>query len=81
MVAIQTTRFRVGVKENCFLVVDTKLIAIVGGIIGGGKGAMLGVIVGGGGTIAATDGSDIDLPLGTILRIRLDQVLEVPIER
>jgi hypothetical protein len=55
--------------------------AIIGGIIGGGKGAMLGVVIGGGGTIAATEGSDVDLPAGTILRIRLDQPLEVPIER
>ncbi len=55
--------------------------AIIGGIIGGGKGAMLGVVIGGGGTIAATDGSDVDLPAGTILRIRLDQPMDVPIER
>jgi hypothetical protein len=50
---------------------------IVGGILGGGKGALLGVLVGGGGTIAATEGSDVELPLGTVLRIRLDQPLEV----
>jgi hypothetical protein len=34
---------------------------------------LLGVLVGGGGTIAATDGTDVDLPAGTILRVRLDQ--------
>ena len=50
---------------------------IVGGILGGGKGALLGVIIGGGGTLAATDGSDVNLPAGTILRIRIDQPLEV----
>lgn len=50
---------------------------IVGGILGGGKGAVLGVLIGGGGTIAATEGSDVDLPLGTILRIRVDQPLEL----
>ena len=50
---------------------------IVGGILGGGKGALLGVLVGGGGTIAATEGSDVELPLGTVLRIRVDQPLEV----
>jgi hypothetical protein len=33
--------------------------------------------VGGGGTIAATEGADVDLPAGTILRIRLDQALEI----
>jgi hypothetical protein len=51
--------------------------AILGGILGGGKGALLGVLVGGGGTMAATEGTDVDLPAGTILRIRLDQPLEV----
>ena len=50
---------------------------IVGGLLGGGKGALLGVLVGGGGTLAATDGSDVDLPAGTILRIRIDQPLEI----
>jgi hypothetical protein len=50
---------------------------IVGGLLGGGKGALLGVLIGGGGTIAATEGSDVDLPLGTVLRIRVDQPLEV----
>jgi hypothetical protein len=51
--------------------------AIIGGILGGGKGALLGVLVGGGGTIAATEGVNVDLPAGTILRIRVDQPLEV----
>ncbi len=51
--------------------------AIIGGIIGGTRGALIGVLVGGGGTIAATEGADVDLPAGTILRIRLDQALEI----
>jgi hypothetical protein len=50
---------------------------IIGGIIGGGKGALLGVLVGGGGTMAATEGADVTLPAGTILRIRLDQPIDV----
>jgi hypothetical protein len=52
--------------------------AIIGGVFGGGKGALLGVLVGGGGTMAATEGTDVDLPVGTILRIRIDQPLDVP---
>ena len=55
--------------------------AILGGLIGGGKGALLGVLVGGGGTIAATDGTDVTLPAGTILRVRLDQPLEIAAAR
>ena len=50
---------------------------IIGGILGGGKGALVGVLVGGGGTIAATDGTDVDLPVGTILRIRIDQPVDI----
>lgn len=46
--------------------------AIIGGILGGVKGAVLGVLIGGGGTIAATEGKDVHLPPGTILRVRLD---------
>jgi len=46
--------------------------AIIGGILGGTKGALLGVLIGGGGTIAATEGKDVKLPAGTVLRVRLD---------
>lgn len=46
--------------------------AIVGGIIGGLKGAIVGAVVGSGGVIAATEGKDIELPAGTIVRLRLD---------
>jgi len=51
--------------------------AILGGILGGAKGALAGVLIGGGGTIAATEGSDVRLPVGTILRIRIDQPIEI----
>ncbi len=54
--------------------------AIIGGMIGGGKGALAGVMIGAGGTVAATEGSNAELPVGTILRIRLDQPLEVTIK-
>lgn len=46
--------------------------AIVGGIIGGLEGALIGAVVGGGGVIAATEGKDVELPSGAIIRIRLD---------
>lgn len=51
--------------------------AIIGGIIGGLKGAMAGILIGGGGTIAATEGKDVDLPAGTVLRVRLDSGLSL----
>ena len=49
--------------------------AILGGILGGAKGALLGILIGGGGTIAATEGKDVDLPAGSILRVRMEQPL------
>jgi hypothetical protein len=49
--------------------------AIIGGILGGFKGALAGILIGGGGTIAATEGNDVDLPAGTVLRVRLDSSL------
>jgi hypothetical protein len=55
--------------------------AIIGGIIGGVKGAVIGVLVGGGGTIAATEGKDVTLPPGTILRVRLDSPPELTVKR
>ena len=51
--------------------------AIVGGILGGLRGALLGAIIGGGGAIVATEGKDIELPAGTIIRIRMDTPVEV----
>jgi hypothetical protein len=51
--------------------------AIIGGILGGFKGALAGILIGGGGTIAATEGSDVDLPPGTVLRVRMDAPLDV----
>jgi hypothetical protein len=46
--------------------------AIIGGIVGGVRGALIGIAVGGGGTILATEGTDVTLPAGTILRVRFD---------
>ena len=46
--------------------------AIIGGILGGFKGALAGILIGGGGTIAATEGKEVELPQGAVLRVRLD---------
>ena len=51
--------------------------AIIGGILGGLKGALAGILIGGGGTIAATEGNDVELPAGTVLRVRLDTPLDL----
>lgn len=51
--------------------------AVIGGILGGFKGALAGILIGAGGTVAATDGENVDLPPGAILRVRIDSVLDV----
>jgi len=50
---------------------------IIGGILGGLRGALAGILIGGGGVVAATEGEDVKLPPGTVLRMRLDQSLNV----
>lgn len=50
---------------------------VIGGILGGVKGAIVGAVIGAGGAIAATDGKDIVLPAGSIIRIRLDSPLNL----
>ena len=50
---------------------------VVGGLLGGLKGAIIGAAIGAGGAIAATDGKDISLPAGSIVRIRMDSPVVV----
>jgi len=49
--------------------------AILGGILGGVKGAITGILVGGGGVLVATEGKDVDLPQGMVLRVRFDSAV------
>jgi hypothetical protein len=51
--------------------------AVIGAILGGVKGALAGILIGGGGTIVATEGKDVELPAGTVLRVRLDSPLQL----
>jgi hypothetical protein len=51
--------------------------AIIGGILGGFKGALAGILIGAGGTVAATEGTDVELPVGTVLRVRLDTGVDI----
>jgi hypothetical protein len=45
---------------------------VIGGLLGGVKGAILGAVIGAGGAIAATDGKDVEIPAGSVIRMRLD---------
>ncbi len=64
-----------GEKEK--IGIGTGAGAILGAILGGAKGALAGVLIGGGGTIAATEGKDVELPAGTVLRVRMDSPLNL----
>ena len=50
---------------------------IIGGILGGVMGAVLGAVIGAGGAIAATDGKDMEIPAGSVIRIRFDSPVTV----
>lgn len=52
--------------------------AIIGGILGGVGGAVAGTVVGAGGMILATEGPEVRIPAGTILRVRFDSPLTLP---
>jgi hypothetical protein len=59
-----------GYKDDAAKIgVGAAIGAIIGGIIGGGTGALTGILVGGGGVVAATEGKDVELPVGTVLRL------------
>jgi hypothetical protein len=51
---------------------------VLGAILGGKKGAVIGATVGGTGAILGTEGNEVELPHGTILRVRLDRDLTLP---
>jgi hypothetical protein len=46
--------------------------AILGGILGGVKGAVTGIVIGAGGVLVATEGKDVEIPAGQVLRVRFD---------
>ena len=49
--------------------------AIIGGILGGVKGAIAGILIGGGGVMVATEGKDVHLPEGSVLRVRFEDAV------
>jgi len=55
--------------------------AIIGGILGGFRGALAGILIGGGGTIAATEGKEVELPQGSVLRVRVDEPVQIQAAR
>lgn len=51
--------------------------AVIGGLLGGVKGVLTGILIGSGGAVLATEGKDVELPAGTILRVRFDSPLDL----
>lgn len=51
--------------------------ALIGGLLGGMKGALVGVAIGGGGMLAATEGKEVRVPQGSLLRVRLDSPVQM----
>lgn len=59
------------------IITGAGLGGIVGGLIGGGIGLAAGVVVGTTGTLLATDGPNVELAAGTVVRLRLDELLVI----
>jgi hypothetical protein len=55
--------------------------AVIGGLLGGFKGALAGVLIGAGGTIAATEGREVELAQGSVLRVRVDSPVQIQLAR
>jgi hypothetical protein len=55
--------------------IGAALGGILGGILDGKQGALIGVLVGGGGAVVGSKGDDVELPAGTVLNVRLDQFI------
>src|SRR5690606_35013231 len=52
--------------------------AVVGGLIKGGKGALIGVLIGGGGTFLGTKGEQVELKPETRLIVELTESANIP---
>lgn len=70
-----------GIEEEGFSKKRAGLGAVLGGILGGvldgKKGALIGVLVGGGGAVVGSKGDDVELPAGTVVSLRLDRSIAV----
>jgi hypothetical protein len=67
-----------GYKEDTAKIATGAAVgAVIGGILGGFKGAAAGILIGGGGTVVATEGKDVRLDVGTVLRVRFDEPLRI----
>jgi hypothetical protein len=67
-----------GVKaEMAKITAGAGMGAMIGGVLGGVGGALAGLAIGGSGVMLATEGADVQVPAGTVLRIRFDAPVTV----
>lgn len=59
--------------------IGAALGAIVGAIAEGAEGAVVGIVLGGGGVFLATKGEDVEMPAGTPLLVTLEESVSVPV--
>ena len=66
--------------EAARIAVGAGVGAVLGGLFGGGKGAAAGTAIGSGGTIAATEGKQVELPQGAIVRATIDAPVHIQVK-
>jgi hypothetical protein len=66
-------------SEKTKMAVGAGLGTILGAVLGGEKGALIGAVAGGSGAILATEGKEVELPRGTILYVRVDREVVLPV--
>jgi hypothetical protein len=73
--AIATKAGKVAAKVG----VGAGICGVIGGKMGWGNGYAEGILKCVGGTMAATEGKQVDLPPGTVLRTRMDAAVQIQI--
>ena len=66
--------------EAARIAVGAGIGGLIGGMLGGAKGAIAGTLIGSGGSIAATEGKQVELPQGTVLRMRIDASVQIHVK-
>ena len=64
-------------EDSTRIAPDAAVLAAMGRVPGGGQALLVGVRVGAGGSIESTQASDVRLPVGTILRVRVDRAVQI----
>ena len=66
-----------GAKDAAKIGAGAGIGAVIGGIFGGAKGAITGLLIGGGGTLAGTNGNQVELKAGSVVRVRIESATQI----